>query len=552
MTSTSPDARVLRGTLVNAVALAAGAIGSLFLLLVARLLGEAALGAYALAWASADLLAKLSTLGLDQSTVAVVAERQQDGDGAGIRAVFRKALAAGMGASLLAAAVAWMALAWAGPRGGTATGMAAARSLMLLAVPGVVLYRVSNGVSRGLGIMKHDILSGGLAQHVSAVVLLVALVAAGLPAAIGPSPVPVLAAVGGFTLGGLVAYVLARNAVRRASGGVTAGGNSHGLLRRSSSIGAAGLVNLLLTRMDVLVLGALVGRAPGLSAAAFGVYCAAAEVAGVSRKVRQAVDAPLLHALASGPEERSGTDRAAEAGSWVLKVLLLIAGCLSLGAPLVLALFGPAFESGALWLVLLVAAQAVYSYSGLAEAVALVRRPTLNLASAVLTAFVYLGLCTLLVPRVGATGAALAALTSFTVLAWLRFGQLSWILGRPWPWRRARTACAMFLIAGVPAAALRWLVPGRTGAGLAVGAFLALYVATGLARAFSGRSRWPFAAAVRGWARPGQASHSPANGPLAVILFVSSEDDGGAARSAFLARAPPAALRRAAGCGTPP
>ncbi len=478
MTRASTEARVLRGTLVNALAMAAGALGALFPLLVARLLGEAALGAYALAWATADLLSKVGTFGLDQTTIAVVARLRDAGDRSGIHAAFGKALASGLGISLLAAALAAAAFAWTGT--GADDGMRAARLLMLLALPSVALYRISNGVSRGLGIMKHDILSGGLAENVTTLVLLVALVAAGLPATIGPALVPVLAAVGGFTAGGLVAWALARGAVRRAAGPAPPAGSAPGLLRQSAQVGAAGFVNLALTRLDVLVLGAYVGSAPGLSAAGLGVYCAAVEVAGVCRKIRQAVEAPVLHAVASeSGRGASGTEVAAEAGRWVLAVLLLVAGCLSFGAPLVLGLFGPGFGSGASWLVILVAAQVVYSYSGLAEAVLLVRRPALNVLNAVLAVLVSLGLCLALVPRFGAGGAAVATLAGHIALAGLRFSELAGILRTPWPWTRNRPAVVAFVAACAPAAAARWLVPGPAGAAVAIGAFLVLYGAIG-------------------------------------------------------------------------
>ena len=48
--------------------------------------------------------------------------------------------------------------------------------VMFLAVPGIVLYRVSNGLSRGLKLMRHDVYSRGLTESlVTAGALLVAV-----------------------------------------------------------------------------------------------------------------------------------------------------------------------------------------------------------------------------------------------------------------------------------------------------------------------------------------------------------------------------------------
>ena len=491
----SSEAQVLQGTLVNGLALIVGAFGTLFPVLVARLLGEAALGAYALAWATADLLSKLGIFGLDQTTVSAIAQRRAAGDGNGVHAVFRRALAGGLAASVLVAAAAAPALAWADSASGA--GMRTGSVVMLLALPGVALYRISNGVSRGLGIMKHDIVSGNLARNVVALVLLLGLLGAGIADVITPALVPVVAAAGGFTMAGMVAFVLARAAVQRAGDDPAGVGSAPGLLRQSASVGAAGFLNLALTRMDVLVLATFVGRAPGLTPATFGVYCAVTEIAGFTRKIRQAMEAPILRAVASESAAESPVAAAAEAGRWMLAALLLVAGVVSFGAPVILGLFGPAVESGAVWLALLVAAQAVYSYSGLAELVLLVRRPALNVANALAAATASLGLCALLVPRLGALGAALAALAAFTLLAGLRFSQLSSFLGAPWPWARARAIGGAFLAACVPAVALRCLLPGRAGAALAAGAFLAVYLVQARRSSFGQGDRLVLAAAFK-------------------------------------------------------
>jgi len=546
----APATRLLHGILVNAASLAIGTLGALFPILVARLLGQAALGVFALAWAATDLLSKGATFGLDQGTTALVAQRAARGDGAGVGAVFRAAVATGLVLSALIGGAAWAGLGLAGTLLGQAPETVAAQRLMLLALPGVALYRISNGASRGLGIMKHDALSGGLAENLAAVAALVVLVAMGLHEAVRPIRTPVLAAVIGFSAGGLTAYVLARRAVRRAEAG-RRGGNAAGLLRLSATLAATGFFNLAVMRMDVLVLGLFVGRAPGLTAAAFGVYCAAAEVAGVTRKVRQASEAPFLHgvATAAGSARREQeADAIGAAARWVLAALLLVGGVAAVGGPVLLEIFGPGFATGAAVLALLVVAHSAGSYSGLAENVLLVRRPQLNLVNSGVAAAAYLALCLALVPRLGAPGAAIAAVVAHAGLAAVRFGELRW-LGVAWSWRRLRGIAAGFLLALAAAVVIRFAVPGAAGAALAAAAFAVMFAGRGLGRAFDVADRAALLALVPALERSRPASRAlapperhgvvrrPAVGatePLGVVLVVSSEDDGGAARSVYL------------------
>lgn len=490
-------ALLARGTLVSALALAVAGLGALFPFFVARLLGEAALGAYAVAWAYADLLSKVGTFGLDQTAVAVVARRRAEGDLAGVGAVVRKALLSGLGLSVLVAAAAWVA--FGAGEWGSAPELLDARRLMLLALPGVALYRISNGVSRGLGIMGHDVFSGGLAENLVAVAALLLLVAAGGASWLGAGRVPVLAGVAGFTAGGLVALVLAARAVRRLTRDAGPG-RAPGLLRLAATVAGAGLLNLLVNRLDVLVLGAFVGRAPGLTAATLGVYCAAVEVAGVTRKVRQAVEAPFLHAVATAAgrgRAAAGGEEAAQGGRWVLAALLLLGGTLAAGATAVLSLFGPGFVAGAGWLAVLLLAHALGSYSGLAENVLLVRRPALNLANALVSSVAYLGTAVALVPRLGALGGALSALLALALLALLRFAELRFLLEEPWPWARMRGTLAAFALALPLPAALATVSRGTAasaGAALLFAlAFAALWWRLGREQADAAvlRAAWP-------------------------------------------------------------
>ena len=469
---------LLRRLAGNTLAIGAGGLGALFTLLVARLLGKEALGGFMLAWATADLLSKVGTLGLDQGTTALMARRRAAGDVGGAHAVFRLALGAGLALSALVAGVAWLALGWLGQLGGQTPELLAGQRVMLLALPAIALYRIATGASRGLGIMTHDALSGGLVHSLTKAFAVVAFAWLGLPLVIGGTLTAVFSHVSAFVAGGAVAYVLARRALAE-SAGLGGKADARALLPLSLAAAVTTLANLAMQRMDVLVLGFFVGRVPGLDAAALGVYCAAGEIAGLTRKVRFAAEPPFLHAVATAQGRGRRDEERSVVGSiarWTLPMSLFLAGGLALGAPLWLSLFGPGFEQGAWLVTLLVVAHSIGSQSGLAENVLLLRRPALNVVNLAVGLATNGVLCLVLVPKMGPAGAAVAAVGGYGVLAALRFGELH-ALGAPWPWWRLRGAAVAFVAALAPALVLRALVPGTSGAAWAAAGFTALFVA---------------------------------------------------------------------------
>jgi O-antigen/teichoic acid export membrane protein len=65
------------------------------------------------------------------------------------------------------------------------------------------------------------------------------------------------------------------------------------MLRFSLPIAGSSLLTVLVMQADVLLLGTYVNRAPGVTVESFGVFCAAAQVAGGLRKVRQVFESDL-------------------------------------------------------------------------------------------------------------------------------------------------------------------------------------------------------------------------------------------------------------------
>ena len=455
-----------RGAAANALVLLASNFRGVFIFLIARLLGEAALGRFGLAFATTELLSKAGMLGFDNSIIPFMAHRVASGDADGARRVFRRAAAVATVASSLVALVAIPVVVWlAATRGLDAFSRGAA--VMLLALPGIAVARIATGASRSVLAMSSEFYSRGITETWVTTGVFVVAIALGLRDA-----APALAVALGTTAAAVVAYALASRAIEARVGArrsrTSAPADSPGpvptnaeMLRFSLPIAGSSLLTVLVMQADVLLLGTYVNRAPGVTVESFGVFCAAAQVAGGLRKVRQVFDpifAPIVATRAAGAERAALRDTVAGPGRWVLAAQLPAVGAMVLAAGPIMAIYGAGFRSGALWLALLAIAHGTNAFAGLVETLLMIQRPSLNLLNASLTVAVQLVVGLLLIPRMGVTGAALAMCCGFAAQGVARFAEVRHVFGWTWPWaslRRPMTAAAM---AAIPAIALR--IPG--------------------------------------------------------------------------------------------
>ncbi len=251
-------------------------------------------------------------------------------------------------------------------------------TVMLLALPAIALSRISTGASRGMLVIGNEFYSRGLAETwVTTLVFLVAL-AVGLrgdgalawpsSAAVRPAPQS-------------RSCWLAEPS-KHARGSVEAGRPALGeILRFSSRIAGSDLLSVLVLQADVLLLGAYVGRAPGVTLASFGVFCAAAELAGGMRKVRQVFDpifAPIVATRAVSDDRAALRDTVAGPGRWVLSAQLPLVGVSLLASGTVMSIYGAGFRQGALWLALLALAHGANTFAGLVETLLMIERPGLE------------------------------------------------------------------------------------------------------------------------------------------------------------------------------
>ena len=471
--TTHSGTELARGAMVNVVTLVAANLRAIFTLLIARLLGQGTLGTFGIAWSMTDLLSKIGTFGMDTSTIALVASRQAAGDTSGSRALLRRAILFGLLFSVVAALAGILAFQTIGKSLGQRPDLVRTTSLMLLAVPGIALYRISNGVSRGMKVMRHDLYSKGFTETFGTIACFLIAVAIGLR-----DLAPAVAVLFGTGAGGLMAFILARGLFVRPAQTSTAPLHVP-LLRFSAPIAIYSLLNLLIMRMDVLLLG-FMGPSVGVSLSTIGIFVASVEVAGGMRKVRQAFDPMFTPIIArqSAMQDRAAMEQSfAQLGRWVLAAQLPLMGVLCLSGGIGLDIFGPGFRAGALWVGLLAVAHATNSFVGLAETVIMIQRPKLNLINSGVTVVLQLGASLLLIPRYGATGAALCMVLAYVTQGVLRYLELRFLFQWHWPWRALGRPASAFAIALAPAMPLRLLLDGRIGEVTAGLVFLAAYIA---------------------------------------------------------------------------
>jgi O-antigen/teichoic acid export membrane protein len=307
-------------------------------------------------------------------------------------------------------------------------------------------------------VMAHDIWSRGITETV--VTILAFLVALRFG---GGQFAPQLGAICGTAASGLVALALAASLFRDAgsAAGFSVVGEAKKLLSFSAPITAYDLINSLIVRLDVIVLGCFIGRAPGVTLPVVGIYGAAVEVAGGLRKVNQIFNpifAPVIAGLTLDGEQTRAAAAFARVAQWMLWVLTPLAATILLAAPLILGIYGAAFRQGGVWLGIVAIACGTNAFVGLAETVIMVQRPRLNLRNSIICCVLAIAGNVLLIARFGALGAAFGILLPYLVFGFLRYRTLRQVFGWQTPFRNVHPPLVAALMAGVPALVCRLLM----------------------------------------------------------------------------------------------
>lgn len=464
-----------RGALLNTLAMMMSNLRGIFTFLVARLLGPAALGTFSVAWANTDLVSKIAVFGLDNAITTFIARSQATGNLVRSRTLFRTAVILVLVQSSLVAVIAITVLRSFGDRLQFPPEMLSALAFVLCALPGIALYRVCTSISRGMKVMKHDIFSRGMAEPV--ITTLALLIALGLGFT---TFAPELAAVCGTAASGIVALVFAS----RLFSGVTARDTvsiwteAKPLLAYAAPISLYQMFNAFILRLDVVMLGWFIGRAPGVTLTTVGIYAATVELASGLRKVNQSFNpifAPVVAGMtATGNQEHAAATYARLAG-WILWILLPLVAVMILCGSVILMIYGSAFAQGGTWLGIVGMACATNAFVSLGETVIMVQRPHLNLLNSSITCAIAFGANLWLIPRFGVTGAAFGILLPYVVQGILRYGILRLVFQWRDPWSSIRPPIVGAIIAFVPALGCRLLLHGVIGQVVAGLVFIAIF-----------------------------------------------------------------------------
>src|SRR5882724_9119475 len=286
-----------RGAFFNTIAMLASNFRGIFTFLVARLLGPAALGIFSVAWSTTDIISKIGVLGLDNAITTFIARSEAVGSRARSRALFRVAVVLGAAQSIVTAAIVIVALRFFNNRLHVQAQMVSALALVLCAMPGLALYRISTAVSRGMKVMQHDIYSRGMTEPIATTLAFLLAFAVGFK-----ESSPEVAAILGTAASGLIALALASTLFRNIpahAGVVSPFAEARSLIAYAAPISVYQLINAFISRLDLLMLGYFVGRAPGVTLATVGIYSAVIGTANGLRKVNQAFN-PIFAPVVAG------------------------------------------------------------------------------------------------------------------------------------------------------------------------------------------------------------------------------------------------------------
>src|SRR4029453_13148133 len=414
--------RPKRAAFLNPIAMLAANFRGIFTFLVPRLLGPAALGIFSVAWSTTDIISKIGVLGLDNAITTFIARSEAVGNRARSRALFRIAVVLGVAQSVVTAAIVIVALRFFNNRLHVQPQMVSALVVVLCAMPGLALYRISTAISRGMKVMQHDIYSRGMTEPIATTLAFLLALAVGFKEAS-----PEVAAIIGTAASGLIALALASTLFRQ----VPAQGHFVSPFREARSlVGYAApiriyqLINAFVARLDLIMLGYFVGRAPGVTLATVGVYSAVIGTANGLRKVNQAFNpifAPVVAGMTATGDHEIAAATYARLAQWMLWILLPLVAVLSLPGSTILLIYGPAFWQGGLWLGIVALASATNAFASLGETVIMVQRPRLNLLHSSITCAVAFAGLLWLIPRFGPLGAAVGILLPYIFQGILRY-----------------------------------------------------------------------------------------------------------------------------------
>lgn len=471
-----------RGGLANVAGSAlAGGTGVAVTWIVARQLGAEQAGAFFAATAAFVLVGGLAKLGTPTGLVYWPARLRATGRDHLLGECLRTGLVPVVVCSVLLAATMWLAApaiarVTANDARHMVDGHTAGLRMLALFLPLAALTDALLTATRGYRAMRPTVL---LERLLRSSLQLAFVAAAGFAAAALLHPLPVFALA--WVLPYLPVAVLAGYSLgklHRAGRSATAPtAMERRALRRDFWVftgprAVASVAQLALQRVDVLLVAALGGLAPAAVYAVAGRFVVLIQFA--NQGISQSVQPRLAEALATG-DRATANHLYQTATGWLVLVTWPISLLVIVFAPLYLRLFGDHYAAtGAPVVAVLAGAMLVATGCGMVDMVlAMAGRTSWNLANVLVALTVTIGLDLLLIPRLGALGAAVGlacAVVANNLLPLIQVGRSAGLH----PFGRGTRAAALLSVGcfGV----LPHLVTAQAGTG-AAGLTLALLIA---------------------------------------------------------------------------
>lgn len=465
-----------RGAWLNTVATLTANFRAIFTILVARLLGPISLGLFSVAWGTMDWISKVGVLGLDDGVLTFVARANARNDKHAARSLLFVSATVVVIWSALVATMSIFALQTFASRLGLKSELADAIAVIVWALPGVALYRISTSVSRGMKVMQHDIYSRGLTESVATTLAFLAAFALG-----SRMFAPEIAAIIGTAASGLVAFVLASLLFRdppNESRTRSTSSQARDLLAFSIPIGVDQFLNAYIWRIDLILLGLLVGRAPGVTLVTLGIYGAVVGVANGLRKVSQSftpIFTPVVAGMTATGAHAEAKATYAQLAQWMLWILLPLVAVLALAGQTILLVFGQTFQNGAEWLAIVAVACATNAFINLGETVIMVQRPKLNLLNSLITCVAGTAATYMSIFRFGVIGAAFGILATYLIQGIIRNIMLRVVFRWHNPWANVAPPILSALIAIAPAIIVHSLGKSATWRIASAAIFLSIF-----------------------------------------------------------------------------
>lgn len=460
---------IVRGAQATWIGFAIRLAGRLaFLFVAGRLFGAAAFGAFALAVAAVELAVGVGSLGTKKTLFQLLdgewAKDARPLSHALIDAAFLVTLASLLLGGVIAVAALAVPPSLLGPPVATA--------LLLLApmVAGQALLDLFLAATRWTHAIRHEVVARSLIEPWTMLAgctgaWLLGWRAEGLAI--------------GYGLGTLAALVYSAAAARRRLGGLRLAAwrpDPRALaetVRGSAANTATDLLNVLYNRVDLYLVGVLLGEA------AAGIYGMARQLAAPLRQIRQSFDGLLIplaaRSLAAGGARGAGAALASATRLVLVLQLPLLLAFFAAGRPF-LAWIGPEFAAAYWALVALAAAETLQAALSIGDLVFVYLRPRVGLWLTLASIVLGVAAALWLIPAFGTAGAGLSVLWAYGVRAAIR----SWVLRARFGFDVPRAHNAVPLAAAACGAGVAWLAGGGWWALAAAVAVYAALVASWL------------------------------------------------------------------------